>query len=338
MGGSRRNQHNNNDDTTYVIPPFDLSKVKNNSIVVLYGRRGSGKSTMLRHIMQQRCSIPYGLACSPTEEATGDLGHHMPSKYIWNDYEPDITIAMMEYQQRASQKHGKDRLPPAFLIYDDTMFDRRFSHGRETRQLFMNGRHYNIFTLVTAQYCMDLPPAIRANIDYVFMFREPIRANRLKLFANFGGIFPKYEHFEKVLMAATADHHAMVIDNTSMSDNIGCVVSRYLAPEHLPPFVMGSPAFWASAGKEGAAQYKQCEAEIKQWHQRQQQQRQRQQEASEQQQRQLALEKDAEQLHKHRQQNKREQQGQGQQQQGQGQQQQGQAARHQGQGQQQMAG
>lgn len=32
------------------------------------------------------------------------------------------------------------------------------------------------------QYAMDIPPALRANIDYVFCLRENIQANREKLY------------------------------------------------------------------------------------------------------------------------------------------------------------
>ena len=36
--------------------------------------------------------------------------------------------------------------------------------------------------MLTMQYCMDLPPDLRANIDYVFILRENIIQNQEKIF------------------------------------------------------------------------------------------------------------------------------------------------------------
>jgi len=155
----------------------------------------------------------------------------------------------MRQQEKASEAYGKPNTPPAFLVYDDTMFDRRFPSSPETRKLFMNGRHYNIFTLITSQYAMDLPPAMRANIDFVMMFNEPTKQNRIKLYNNFGGIFPSFNHFERVFLATTEDYHCMVINNTSQSHNTSDVVFRYKSPEKTPPFAIGSRRYWDAAGE-----------------------------------------------------------------------------------------
>ena len=113
----------------------------------------------------------------------------------------------------------------------------------------MNGRHYNIFTMITSQYAMDLPPAMRANIDFVIMFNEPTKQNRIKLYNNFGGIFPSFEHFERVFLAATKNYHCLVISNVSQSHDVDSVVFHYRAPHTCPPFAIGSEAYWAEAGE-----------------------------------------------------------------------------------------
>ena len=40
------------------------------------------------------------------------------------------------------------------------------------RGIFMNGRHWRITFMLTMQYCMDLPPDLRTNIDFVFILRK----------------------------------------------------------------------------------------------------------------------------------------------------------------------
>lgn len=236
---------------SYTINVFDLNSIPTNSVICLYGRRGSGKSTMLKHLLYSKRDIPHGLVCSATERATGDLGKHVPNAYIRAEYDDEITRAVMRYQRKLCIQKGKANTPPAFLVYDDTMFDRRFPASPETRRLFMNGRHYNIFTLITSQYAMDLPPAMRANIDFVIMFNEPTKQNRMRLYNNFGGIFPTFEHFERVFLASTENYHCMVISNVSQSHKVSDVVFRYRCPEQTHPFVIGSESFWSEAGEHG---------------------------------------------------------------------------------------
>ena len=81
--------------------------------------------------------------------------------------------------------------------------------------IFMNGRHWKILFMITMQYCMDLPPALRANIDYVFILRENIIQNREKLWKNFFGIFPTFDSFSEVMNACTENYECLVLDNTS---------------------------------------------------------------------------------------------------------------------------
>ena len=42
----------------------------------------------------------------------------------------------------------------------------------------MTGRHYNILFIITMQYPLGIPPALRTNLDYVFLFRENINSFR----------------------------------------------------------------------------------------------------------------------------------------------------------------
>ena len=72
-----------------------------------------------------------------------------------------------------------------FLLLDDCMYDKRMIRDTNIRGIFMNGRHWRITFMLTMQYCMDLPPDLRANIDYVFILRENIIQNQEKLYKNF---------------------------------------------------------------------------------------------------------------------------------------------------------
>ena len=90
---------------------------------------------------------------------------------------------------------------------------------------------------------MDLPPDLRANIDYIFILRENIIQNQEKLYKNFFGIFPQFSIFQDVMNTCTEGYDCLVLDNTSKSNNIQDCVFWYRAkPERH--FRIGSRELW----------------------------------------------------------------------------------------------
>ena len=95
---------------------------------------------------------------------------------------------------------------------------------------------------------MDLPPALRANVDYVFILRENIIQNREKLYKSFFGIFPTFDMFNKVMDSCTENYECLVLDNTSKSNRIEDCVFWYKAKLHKN-FKVGAPEYWAEHKK-----------------------------------------------------------------------------------------
>ena len=84
----------------------------------------------------------------------------------------------------------------------------------------MNGRHHKLFVLITAQYCLDLPPALRSNIDYCFILADYIRRNRERLYTNFAGVFPSFDAFCAVMDETTENYECLVIKMCANSPKI----------------------------------------------------------------------------------------------------------------------
>ena len=111
------------------------------------------------------------------------------------------------------------------------------------RQCFMNGRHWKLFFMLTMQYCMDLTPDLRANVDYVFILRENVIQNREKLYKSFFGIFPTFDIFNQVMSSCTENYECLVLDNTSKSNKIQDCVFWYKA-KIRKNFKIGSDSLW----------------------------------------------------------------------------------------------
>jgi energy-coupling factor transporter ATP-binding protein EcfA2 len=233
---------------------FDLKQIKDDATIMVVGKRGAGKSTILKHIMYTKRHIPFGIACSGTEEGNGAFGQVMPSLFVYPDYDSKAVQRVIDRQRKLSKT--EQGCSPSFVILDDCMYEPGILKKPEMRQLFLNGRHFKFFTAVTAQFAGDVPPAIRVNIDYLFLCRENILQNRRRIWENFFGLID-FAQFQTLMDRTTENYEVLVLDNTCKSNKLEDAVYWFKARTDLPPFKMGCKAFWEYArsheAKDGGA-------------------------------------------------------------------------------------
>jgi len=222
------------------LKKFDPSKMADDKVCVFIGKRGTGKSTLVTDILWHKRKIPSGIAMSGTEDGNGHYKQFIPDLFVYGDYNRDAVEKIIERQKR---NVAAGKATPVFLLMDDCMYDRSFMRDTVIRQLFMNGRHWKIFFMMTTQYCMDMTPMIRTNVDYVFVLRDNVRQNRENLYKAFFGVFPTFDQFCQVMDACTENYECLVLDNTSKSNNITDCVFWYKGMVRKN-FRCGSPAFW----------------------------------------------------------------------------------------------
>lgn len=219
---------------------FDPSTIRDTSICVVIGKRNTGKSVLAKDIMYHKRHLPAGIVMSATEEGNSFYGNWVPDSFIYGDFDRSVIENLINTQRKKIKAGTANNV---FLILDDCMYDKRLLKEKCMRSLFMNGRHWKIFLMLTAQYCGDLGPDIRSNIDFLFILRENIIQNRERLYKNFFGLLPSFASFCQLMDATTENFEALVVDNTSRSNNLEECLFWYKAkPDHT--FKMGSPAFW----------------------------------------------------------------------------------------------
>tara|TARA_B110000008_G_C16899318_1_gene536084 strand:+ start:495 stop:1355 length:861 start_codon:yes stop_codon:yes gene_type:complete len=223
------------------IKRFDPSTLKPHRIILVVGKRGTGKSVMQRDLMYHMCDkVDFGLAFSPTEETQDMFREHMPDSWIYNGFSSAKLDTMLQMQRDLCRQKKQRNL---FIIMDDCMYDKKILKGLGIRDLFMNGRHMHITLCNAVQYVMDIGPDLRTQVDYVFALRENIISNKSKLWKYFFGMFEKYDDFAKVMDKCTANHGALVMDNTTGSCNVEDCIFWYKAEFNLPEFKFGSDIF-----------------------------------------------------------------------------------------------
>jgi hypothetical protein len=214
----------------------------------MVGKKGTGKSTLVEDIMWFQQHIPVGAIMSATEEANEAYSRMAPPLFIYKNFDADALLRLINRQKKmkAMYKQNGNYLPfdhRAFVLMDDCMYDKKNFRGPLMRELFMNGRHWDLFVLITLQYVMDITPEIRTNTDYVFALKENVRKNRERLYNEFFGVFPSFAVFDALFLEVTQNYRCLVLDTTVASTEIEDCVFWYKA-EKRPPFRLGADWFW----------------------------------------------------------------------------------------------
>jgi hypothetical protein len=220
-------------------------------VIVLIGRRDTGKSFLVRDLLYYHQDIPIGTVISGTEEGNGFYGKMVPKLFIHNEYNTAIIENILKRQRGVLKqiKHETESFkrstidPRTFVILDDCLYDNTWARDKMMRLIFMNGRHWKVMLLITMQYPLGIPPTLRTNIDYVFILREPYIANRKRIYENYAGMFPTFESFCQVMDQCTEHFECLVINNNAKSNKLQDQVFWYKADTHND-FRLGSKEFW----------------------------------------------------------------------------------------------
>jgi len=220
-------------------------------VIVLIGRRDTGKSFLVKDLLYYHQDIPIGTVISGTEEGNGFYGKVVPKLFIHNEYNTAIIENVLKRQRQVlkqikkeMEQYRKTNIDPrAFVIMDDCLYDNSWSRDKMMRLLFLNGRHWKLMLIITMQYPLGIPPTLRTNIDYVFILREPYIVNRKKIYENYAGMFPTFESFCQVMDQCTEGYECLVINNNAKSNKLQDTVFWYKADAHND-FHLGSKEYW----------------------------------------------------------------------------------------------
>ena len=234
------------------LKKFNIKSVGYGKTVLFVGRRGSGKSYLMRDYLYNKRDIPIACIISPTEEANCFFGKFAPKLFIHSEYSPELVGKFVKRQKAITKKMKREEAtmgrseidPRGALVLDDCLYKKTWSKNNHIRYLFLNGRHTFSDVLVTLQDCKDgVPPILRANADIIFILRENLYNNRKRLYESFCGMFPTFAIFCTVLDQCTEDNGCLVILNSCTSNKIEDQVFWYKA-DVREDFKIGLPEVW----------------------------------------------------------------------------------------------
>ena len=220
-------------------------------VIVLIGRRDTGKSFLVRDLLYYHQDIPIGTVISGTEAGNGFYSSIVPKLFIHDEYNTAIIENILKRQKivvkqikKEKQAYGRSNIDArTFVILDDCLYDNSWAREKLMRLLFMNGRHWKVMLVITMQYPLGVPPNLRTNIDFTFILREPYIANRKRIYENYAGMFPTFESFCQVMDQCTENYECLVVSNNAKSNKLEDQIFWYKASKH-GEFKLGSKEFW----------------------------------------------------------------------------------------------
>ncbi len=215
------------------IERFDPNILKDihTSVIVVIGKNGSGKSTMIEDIISF-LKIPIAIVMAGTEDF---YSKHIHPLYIYDEYRPDKIKAIISSQTKKLNEFKKkypDKIFTDFREYDiliviDNLDYDTIMKDPSIKQLFFNSRCLNIIFIISLQENLHIPPSFRSNIDFLFI------GDMTEKYMN--KLCKQFEIFSK----ATTNYEYLVLDTTTNN-----VFSYHVTEER--EYKIGSDEQWIS--------------------------------------------------------------------------------------------
>ena len=144
------------------LKKFDMKDIKfspnenQGPVIVLIGRRDTGKSFLVRDLLFYHQDIPIGTVISGTEAGNGFYGSIVPKLFIHDEYSNLIIEKILKRQKivikqvkKDKENYGRTNIDGrTFVILDDCLYDNSWARDKLMRLLFMNGRHWKIMLII----------------------------------------------------------------------------------------------------------------------------------------------------------------------------------------------
>jgi hypothetical protein len=229
---------------------FQPETMKLDGTVVAIGKRRTGKSWAFRHILHSlKEHFNAGICISQTDELNGFWRQYMPAKYIFPRFHPEILLAVFARQKSILNdnrltEEEREKEARFFIILDDVISDTSIRYDETIAELFVAGRHYKLFVIITTQYAKAITPTLRSNADYVFMLHNKQEGQREALWRDFADFMTK-EGFCTLLDAYTEDNEILVVD-TSEPTSKPWEVLHWFKADDPGAFQLGNLEYWES--------------------------------------------------------------------------------------------
>jgi len=205
------------------IREFDLHQMMPGANIVVIGPKFSGKSNLIMSILLHMSrhwfdgkGFDYAMAMSATENNAQEFRQHMPEILVEQLSKTRLSAVLAGVQEQ----YGKDMTDNrpfrhSLLLLDDCAYDETFMKSKEIKDIASNGRQYNVTAIIAAQRYVQMPTALRDNVDFVFLFYIVKAPVKKALYSEWFSHMPP-DVFTRIYEEVTKEFACIVLDRRRM--------------------------------------------------------------------------------------------------------------------------
>ena len=154
-------------------------------------------------------------------------------KYQFDSVKDSVLEQIIKIQE-VNKSKSKNKIG-CFIIFDDVLGSVNFNSDVLTR-LFSTCRHNNISIFLATQYLKSVPPLIRQNSDYVFLFQIKNLNTLRDFYDEWGSNFETFDEFKIYFKKSVNGYSCLLVDQKDNNKKDMDIYSTFTAPSSFPDF------------------------------------------------------------------------------------------------------
>jgi Poxvirus A32 protein len=208
---------------------------KNHSNYLFIAKRNSGKTHLIKYLIHSfldKKNFQWGVVFSATNFNTKQLDI-VDKKFQFDSVKESVLEQIIKIQEENKSKSKKKI--GCFIIFDDVLGSVNFKSDILTR-LFSTCRHNNISIFLATQYLKSVPPLIRQNSDYVFLFQIKNLNTLRDFYDEWGSNFETFDEFKIYFRNTVVGYSCLLVDQKDNTKKEMEIYSCFTAPNTYPDF------------------------------------------------------------------------------------------------------